>query len=313
MVAISPNSDLVAIVTNKRGDPHGVRILDRQGKALQELRDKDRGGGRGLYQFAGGFGAVRSLDFGPSSQSLLLAEDKSVSLWNTSTGKIMGEYDAQSEFGIHAAAFVPGGKSIAVAMNTPTEAGDAGRIQLLRADTLQPLGTPLIHAKRIESMAVSPDGKLLAHSGDGCCAVWNLRTGTKVCEEPDDGLPAISLDFDPNSKRIAVLTKDSLRLWAIADCKPLRSMLKIPESYWRIPPPMAGFTRDGRYILTHRGLDKNVRLWRVAFFESPEQDTIAGFGWPQALESWLERTALKLDEAGKLVPRYIPAKTGARD
>ena len=60
------------------------------------------------------------------------------------------------------------------------------------------------------SVALSPDGRLLAGERDGTLVVWSVEAGSVVFEQPDVVAP---ITFTSDSKSLAAVTSDGLRVW----------------------------------------------------------------------------------------------------
>jgi WD40 repeat protein len=85
----------------------------------------------------------------------------------------------------------------------------------------------LRHTGRVEALAYSPDGKLLAscatlYSGDGMIRLWDADTG-KLVRAIDGGQPsAVCLAWSPDGKTLAGGSDGRTRLWDVASGKEIR-------------------------------------------------------------------------------------------
>jgi serine/threonine-protein kinase len=111
----------------------------------------------------------------------------------------------------------------------------------------------------VESVAVSPDSRLVLSSGyDNTVRLWDIQTGKEIRRfVGHDGL-VHGLAFSPDSKRVLTSGKDgTIRLWEVETAKEIRLF-----------PGHAGAVRcialssDGKLLLSG-GVDKTLRLWEV--------------------------------------------------
>ena len=84
------------------------------------------------------------------------------------------------------------------------------------------------------SVALSPDGQLLAVGGDGrVVRVWDVRTRKLVHELDQGGNGAFTLEFSPDGRTLAISGfEPSASLWDVRNAE--------PRSARRSPPETAG-------------------------------------------------------------------------
>jgi WD40 repeat protein/tRNA A-37 threonylcarbamoyl transferase component Bud32 len=145
----------------------------------------------------------------------LAAGGQGVRLWDTTTGKVLGEYLPHEPY-VWAAAFGPGGRTFAT--------GGAGQTaQLWQTATGDPLGPPLPHQGSVRAVAFSPDGRyLLTGSVDRTARLWDVATGKPL---------GPALPHGEELRGVAFLTDGSRAITCGASGA---------TAVWDVPAPMAG-------------------------------------------------------------------------
>jgi len=292
VAAISPNS---ARVATARSEPDGrvtVRVWTNTGVHLADLLEP----GMGLI----------ALRFGLSSNELLSVTLDGLTLWNVASGRIVARHGG----GITGADFLDNGRMVVAS-------GYSGA-ELLSVDGLRPLGNRFELDGGVASIAVNAGGTLIALGAENCCSppddgspeysafeVRRVSDRTRVCRAPPtDDVPVLAMAFSPDSRRLALVSARGLEVWSVTECRRLGERLaesSYADAFNQRERNIVAFTNDGKHVLTIRG--GTARLWRMSFFESPRA-VIHGDGAAELLESWLKRTALKLDEQGELRYRH---------
>lgn len=109
------------------------------------------------------------------------------------------------------------------------------------------------HTSYVRSIALSPDGKILATGGgvyDGNISLWNLPDGRLLRTiQPNDPTDVARMFFSPDSQTLATVTAFSnlLRLWDVASGRLLDQPARVEESLNGVT---AAFSPKGAHLAT---------------------------------------------------------------
>jgi WD40 repeat protein len=265
-VAFSPDGETLAISTAD----HGVRLWDVRRRTLEAT----------LFAQAG---LIYEVAFSPDGRTLAAGTPaRGVQLWDVRRRVLLGTVVGSTR-GAAQMAFSPDGRTLATGSGSFNgielwDVKDRGRLETLTADingvgalAFSPDGTTVVSGNLDGTMGFwdlgrtifsanmsgfSPDGKLLATSGD-TVRLWNARQGTLTATLPVDGSgPPI---FSPDGHTLAVANENGVHLWNVRR-RGSPTTIPVPD----FPPgggPIA-FSPDGSLLAT--GGDKTVRLWNLA-------------------------------------------------
>ncbi|QYS94105.1 hypothetical protein H0G86_001456 [Trichoderma simmonsii] len=191
---------------------------------------------------------VRSVAFSPDGKMLASAsDDKTIRLWDAATGshqQTLNEHDKRVIF----ITFSPDGRRLAsVSADTTIRLWDVatGSHQIFRG-----------HSDRVESVAFSPNGKMLALD-DKTIQLSDAATGSHKIFEKDSDYLILSLAFSPDGKTLASASDDkTIRLWDIATGS--HYILQGHDNLVR----SVAFSPDGKILAS--ASDDNVQLWDIA-------------------------------------------------
>ncbi len=191
---------------------------------------------------------VSHCQLSPTGKYLLVARsDRSVSIWDTSTGRQIGNKIAHEGYlsGTH---FSPTEKQFLLVTKQGTFGQYwSGRVQIWNlAPFARVKGTPA-HSGSINSATFSPDGRrVMTASDDHTAILWDAKTGkamTRPFKHQGDVKSAV---FSQDGKMVATVSSDhTARVWNVSTGEPLTPVLR-----HRMPVVGVSFTQDGRTLVT---------------------------------------------------------------
>ena len=142
-------------------------------------------------------------------------------------------------------------------------------IPLTQRPALEPAASPGIAARltfatntaNINSVAYSPDGRLLATAGGATVGLWNAQTGARTATLAGHGSgEVIAVAFSPDGTTLAESeSSGDIRIWDLATVSIVRTLAATRSG----PVTALAFSPDGR-TLAAASEDGPVRLWPVS-------------------------------------------------
>lgn len=235
---------------------------------------------------------ILSAAFSPDGSRVVTASrDKTAQLWDTNTGKALGE-PMLHEGVVYTAAFSADGDRVLTASSDKTAqlwdartgkalgetmghegsvymaafSGDGSRVltassdytaRLWNAHTGKPLGRVMKHEGKVFSAVFSADGKhVVTASGDETAQLWDAYTGEALGDAMAHNDEVKFAAFSPDGTRVVTTSRDkTARLWAVNTGKALGETMMHEDAVW-----FAAFSPDGARVLTASG-DKTAQLW----------------------------------------------------
>ena len=251
-----PLSDLLQEGMQKR---FGRGVIRKVVALSQDLVVAIAAGGATLFELSTGK-ALWEIDcpvdcgiVSPDFQLLILVFDKWVYVWETSTGKLLQQFQGHDQpicqvvCSNREQLFFCGSKSETI---TAWNARSGEEFKQF----FKPMGA-------IAKLAVSLSGKYLATGSlDGNVYLWNVEQGREICALQGHEQGIESLAFSPDEQILASGSRDNtIQLWSIPTTKALKRLKGHMDWVTNLV-----FSQDNRLLASNSGIqDKSIRLWHL--------------------------------------------------
>ena len=215
--------------------------------------------GRKIRTLSRHTGTIYSMDFSPDGKILASAgKDTSVKLWNVETGQEIKALKGHLE-AVTSIVFSPDGKKlVSGSWNFKPLSNAADKVIIVwNVETGQIINSAGGNSDAVYSMAISPDGRILATGGSKNIKLWSLVTGGQIAALEGDFPGTIqSIAFSPSGKFLASgNTGGKMALWNVENKRLLKASKEHTGEIRTIE-----FSPDGRFILSG-SRDGMMKLW----------------------------------------------------
>ncbi len=217
--------------------------------------------GEALDLFTGGNAVIRNVAFSPDGKTLMSDIDNNrLCLWDVNSGKQLHRYAGHTQYSISEIVFNPDGKTFA-------SADSSGDVRVWDVESRRHLFRASAGGSA-NSIAYSPDGKLLAAAADykdGWILLYDAYTGDDIRWLITNTRMISCLAFSPDGKTLASGSYDNtVRLWDVdllltrgIEYADMQRDIILSHSDYIID---IEYSRDGRYLAT-ASKDKTIYLW----------------------------------------------------
>jgi len=145
---------------------------------------------------------------------------------------------------------------------------DDNTVQMLDAQTGQPMGEPLKHNGWIVSVQFSRDGSRFLTATTNSAFVWDTQTGQALTEPFEHQVKVESAQFSPDGKRILTVSADETgRVWDVAPSKG-----NSPQWLLELAEAISGFKLNQQGALETTSLNRAETIQRIRQRLSQESD-----------------------------------------
>ena len=185
------------LVLSMAFSPDGLKFASGTGNNIQVFRTDNA---EPLLKFKAHQHWVCGIVWSPDGQQLIsTSSDNTVKVWNSSTGRQIGQRCTSHTDRIRSLAITSDGSFIATASYDKT-------VRLWSTKTYQQIGQPLEYSDRVQCVAISTNGALLASGAwDGNLCLWSIGNMLQQQDEQDWYIEELEVEQQPQISEIVSL------------------------------------------------------------------------------------------------------------
>jgi cytochrome c/WD40 domain-containing protein len=199
---------------------------------------------------------IQAVAFSPKAQFIAVGRYGEVELLNPVTRAVVRKLTGFNGKA-NAVAFSPDGATVYAAGG---EAGIVGIVKSWKTSDGSPLHSFEGHLDAAYSLAVSPDGKMIATGAyDQKIRLWDTATGKETALLKGHNGVVNSLSFRPDGKVLASASADrTVKLWSVPGGQRLETLSQPTKEQTSVV-----FSADGKQLFAAGG-DNRIRLWNIS-------------------------------------------------
>jgi DNA-binding beta-propeller fold protein YncE len=230
----------------------------------EEIIVSDLGSGEVINVLTGHSDLVFSLAINPEGNILASGSlDKTVKIWDLGKGELIYTLSERAD-PIYSVAFSPDGNLVASGGSSRYKSihDRLTTIYLWNSKTGELVDKLIGHSKRIDSLAFSPNGNIIAsHSYDQTIKIWNLNTREIIYTISLDSEGCKTVAITPDGNNLVSTDENNIKIWNLATGSLLRTIYSEYVRSFTISP-------NGKLITT---CSPNVTVWNFDTGEPIQQ------------------------------------------
>jgi WD40 repeat protein len=188
------------------------------------VRSWDMATGKERSPLTGHGSSVYSFLFSSDSRTLLTAgSDPFVLVWDWPAGKLRRRLDVPTRGGVSLHRLSADGKRLSVGLDFD----EAARFFDLETGKELPVPSSEAHTAQVDTVAVTPDGKVVSGANDDTLRLWDLRTGRQLRSQRAGhqvGVMSMSVSADGGLVATGDINQGRVRVFSLPDCRLIRTI-----------------------------------------------------------------------------------------
>lgn len=251
-------SSVASIALSQAPDSQGQILVTGGLERVVQVWDASEG--RRLRTLKGHKHQIDSFALSDGAGTIAIGSDNhTIELWDTVSGAVLKTLSGHRDW-VCALAWSPDGRLLVSGSDDRTvKLWDVGTGVCLKTWDVRTAGTQDNVRSRIQAVAFSPDGAMVASADDLSATLWSVATGTHLHTLNGHDRRVGSIAFSADSCRLATGSYDcTVKLWDVATGDCLETLTGHCERIHTLSfSPNGNFLASGSY-------DRTVKLWDMA-------------------------------------------------